>query len=113
MLYGLIFLELNSKKYNNKSLNKVISCQECFLRQSNTFFCLLLEWSTNPVIVTLDSLNYPTDNIPFPTITICDKENQPSMYAIVAKIMNHVDYICFEDDKRRKVFNPMAASKTV
>ncbi len=62
---------------------------------------LLLEWSTNPVIVTLDSLNYPTDHIPFPTITICDKENQPSMVSLVAKIMNHVDYLCFDDDNKR------------
>jgi len=59
------------------------------------------DWSANPVIVALDSLNYPNENIPFPTISICDKENQPNIYRLASKVLNHVEYLCFDDDENR------------
>jgi len=55
------------------------------------------------VVVNLDSLIYPNDKIPFPTITVCDKDNQPNIYNLVSKILNNVDYMCFDDDKKRLV----------
>lgn len=78
-----------------------MSTQNHDVSLKNKIIRIFEEWSANPVVIITENLNYPIDKIPFPTITFCDMDNQPNLYGLAAKIMNNVDYLCFDDDPLR------------
>jgi hypothetical protein len=63
------------------------------------YVCLysIAEWQTNPVLITLETMDYPVKNIPFPTVTICPEYNQPSCFEILAKILDYVEFPIFQE----------------
>ncbi len=57
-----------------------------------------LDWNTNPVIISVETPDYPIENIPFPTITICRKDNSPNKFILMENILNDVKFPCFLDE---------------
>ena len=57
----------------------------------------LSEWNSNPVLITIQTTDYPIENIPFPAITICPEKNEPSCFEIVAKMFDYVEFPIFLD----------------
>jgi hypothetical protein len=38
-----------------------------------------LEWNENPGIITVETTDYPVENITFPTVTVCRDASEPGM----------------------------------
>ena len=57
----------------------------------------IAEWKTNPVLISIEDTDYPIENIPFPTVTICPEKNEPSCFEIVAKIFDFVEFPIFQE----------------
>ena len=53
----------------------------------------------NPVMIYVDTTDYPVEKIPFPTVTVCQKDNDPNKVQMLAKILNHVKFPCFDDEQ--------------
>jgi hypothetical protein len=58
---------------------------------------LVTEWSSNPVMISVETTDYPIQNIPFPAITICRKDNNPNRMQFTAKVLDFVQFPCFDD----------------
>ena len=69
------------------------------LKQLNTLACRTstLDWTTNPTMILVETTDYPVEKIPFPTVTICQKDNDPNKLILLEKILNHVKYACYQD----------------
>ena len=55
------------------------------------------EWQTNPYLITLETTDYPVENIPFPAVTICPEKNEPGCFEIVTKIFDFVEFPIFQE----------------
>ena len=55
----------------------------------------LVYWDTHPVETTIDEVGLPVDQLPFPAITVCDKESlkmpRKNRWMLVEKILNSID----------------------
>jgi hypothetical protein len=67
---------------------------ECILYSN-----LLLDWMDNPVMIYVETTDYPVEKIPFPTVTVCQKDNDPNNFQMMAKILNHVKFPCYDDEE--------------
>jgi hypothetical protein len=48
-------------------------------------------------MILVETTDYPVEKIPFPTVTICQKDNDPNKLILLEKILNHVKYPCYQD----------------
>jgi hypothetical protein len=55
-----------------------------------------IEWGSNPILTTVESSDYPVENIIFPTVTVCREDNKPNCFEFVTKIFDYVDFPCFD-----------------
>ncbi len=55
------------------------------------------DWNENPVLISVETTDYPVERIPFPTVTVCQKDNDPNKMQFIEKILNHVQYPCYDD----------------
>ena len=55
------------------------------------------DWNSNPVLTTLETSDYPVENLTFPSVTICREDNEPNCLEFAAKILDHVPFPCFEN----------------
>jgi hypothetical protein len=55
------------------------------------------EWISNPISIVIENPDYPVENIPFPTVTVCREENKPNFFEFIAKILDYVSFPCFDD----------------
>ena len=53
----------------------------------------------NPVMIYVDTTDYPVEKIPFPTVTVCQKDNDPNKVQMISKILNHVKFPCYDDEE--------------
>jgi hypothetical protein len=60
---------------------------------------LYVDWDSNPVLITIDTTDYPVEKIPFPTLTLCRRDNSPNQMQFPARILDHVEYPVFCDDR--------------
>ena len=51
------------------------------------------------MVIYVDTTDYPVEKIPFPTVTVCQKDNDPNKVQMLAKILNHVKFPCFDDEQ--------------
>ena len=58
---------------------------------------LILVWNSNPFIISVETTDYPIENTTFPTVTVCQEENEPNCFDFVAKILDYFPYPCFDD----------------
>jgi hypothetical protein len=56
-----------------------------------------LEWNNNPVIITVETTDFPVENISFPTVTVCREDNEPNCFEFVTKIFDYFPFPCFEN----------------
>ena len=54
------------------------------------------EWNLNPVLITVETTDYPVEKIPFPAVTICRKDNNPNRIHLTASILDYVKFPCYE-----------------
>ena len=56
----------------------------------------ILEWNTNPVITSLDSIAIPVEFTQFPTITVCNDKGQENHdnWAYIESILNFLEFFC-------------------
>ena len=66
-------------------------------------FILISEWSLNPVVIIVETTDYPVEKIPFPTVTVCRKDNNPSRIQLAANILDRVKFPCY-DNKYLRLF---------
>lgn len=65
-----------------------------------TFFTsaiTILEWNTNPILISVETTDYPIENINFPSITVCREDNEQNCFEFVSKIMDHIQFPCFDE----------------
>ena len=62
-----------------------------------TIIFLIAEWNTNPILITVETTDYPIENISFPTVTICREFNEQNCFEFVSKIFDFVDFPCFDE----------------
>jgi hypothetical protein len=55
------------------------------------------EWNENPILITIETTDYPIENITFPTVTVCREENEPNCFEFVTKIFDYFPFPCFDD----------------
>lgn len=72
-----------------------------YLSKSFWNFLLLIstDWIKNPTMIIVETTDYPIEKIPFPTVTVCQKDNDPNKLLFVEKFLNHVRFPCYEDYK--------------
>jgi hypothetical protein len=49
---------------------------------------LFNNWSSHPIVTTIDSTSYPVNEIPFPAVTVCPNGNDP--WAFVQRVANSI-----------------------
>jgi hypothetical protein len=52
----------------------------------------LTDWYSNPVTIGIQTTDYPVENIPFPTLTLCRKDNSPNRMQLGARILDHLRF---------------------
>ena len=55
------------------------------------------EWNTNPVLIRVETTDYPVENILFPTVTICREDNSIDSFQFITKMLDYINFPCFED----------------
>jgi hypothetical protein len=65
------------------------------LKKTNIFFST--EWRGNPVLISVETTDYPIENIIFPTVTTCREENEPNCFYFFAKLFDYLPFPCFDD----------------
>lgn len=60
-------------------------------------YLILIEWQTNPVVITVETTDFPVEDILFPSITICREEQGSSCFEIVTKIFDYVEFPIFQE----------------
>jgi hypothetical protein len=56
-----------------------------------SFVLFKLDWKINPIQITVLTTDFPVEKIPFPTITICRKQNNPNGLRFVSKVTIDVE----------------------
>ena len=57
------------------------------------------DWTSEPVITTMDSIAAPIHDIQFPTVTVCEDGNKnPDRLALLERIFNYVKFQCPMND---------------
>ena len=59
--------------------------------------CIHLEWQTNPVLITVETTDFPVEDIIFPAVTICHEEQAYSCFEILSKILDYVEFPIFQE----------------
>jgi hypothetical protein len=49
----------------------------------------------NPVLITVDTTDYPVDNLPFPAVTLCRENNDPNRFHLASKVLDHLAWPCY------------------
>ena len=49
------------------------------------------------MVITVETIDYPVENIPFPAITICPEKNEPNCFEIITKIFDFVEFPIFPE----------------
>jgi len=57
----------------------------------------LLDWYSNPSIITVETTDYPIEKIPFPTITLCSEDNDPNGAQFITRILDSFEFPCYLD----------------
>ena len=66
-----------------------------FLTASLMIKAAFQEWDENPVLITLDTIAAPINEIQFPTITVCqDPYKQPDNWGYIETVLNTVQFSC-------------------
>jgi hypothetical protein len=53
------------------------------------------DWQENPVQTVIETTNYPVQNVPFPTVTVCPGEaNRPLRFGFTEAFFNFIRYRC-------------------
>jgi hypothetical protein len=68
----------------------------CFQVDKVLFVCVT-EWNANPVIITVESTDYPVEKITFPTVTICREDNKADVVPFITKLFDYVRFPCYEN----------------
>ena len=68
----------------------------------STWFLILLklhttDWYGDQTIIIIETPDYPVENVPFPTITVCREDNNPNRFKLMENILNDVEFPCFLD----------------
>ena len=53
---------------------------------------LYSDWDSNPVLITIETTDYPVEKIPFPTLTICREDSSPNRMQLVAKLFKQINF---------------------
>ena len=51
-----------------------------------------------PTMVIVDSMTYPLEKLPFPTVTLCPKSRNPDRWGGAIKILDWMDKSCPNDE---------------
>jgi len=54
-------------------------------------------------VISVETTDYPIENILFPAVTICRKDNDPNRMQFAAKVLDFVKFPCFDDDVDKSV----------
>lgn len=58
---------------------------------------LTTEWNGYPILITVETTDYPVENITFPTVTVCREDNEPNCFNFVTKIFDYLPFPCFDN----------------
>ncbi len=64
---------------------------------SNLQYIFFSEWNENQILITIETTDYPIENITFPTVTVCREENEPNCFEFVTKIFDYFLFPCFDE----------------
>ena len=54
----------------------------------------ILAWSKNPTMTIIETMTYPIDRVPFPSVTICPKSSNPDRWGPVIKVFDYLQRKC-------------------
>jgi len=57
------------------------------------------DWIDNPTVILVETTDHPIDQIPFPSVTICQKDNNPNRLNLIEKMFNFIKYPCYIDEE--------------
>lgn len=100
--------------FANIKAEEVLWCLALGLGIMNSFIFIqsnLQEWSGHPVQTTIETTAHPIQNIPFPSVTICEGQDMaPRKFGFVEKFMNRLLYECRKGertpDERCQIYEP-------
>ena len=61
-----------------------------------SYFCFLA-WYNSPIVTVLETLTYPIEELPFPTVTICQRDSNPDRWGPTIKLFDFLDRRCGSD----------------
>ena len=59
-------------------------------------FCFLA-WYYSPIVTVLETLTYPIEELPFPTVTVCPRDSNPDRWGPTIKLFDFVNRKCGSD----------------
>ena len=69
---------------------------ETLARLCNPYFDLS-EWNANPILISVETTDFPIENITFPSVTICREDNDQNCFEFVSKIFDFAEFPCFDE----------------
>ena len=60
----------------------------------NRLFFYFLAWSNSPTVTVLETLTYPIEELPFPTVTLCPRDSNPDRWGATIKLFDFLDRRC-------------------
>ena len=64
---------------------------------SNAMNILSTEWNGNPVLISVETTDYPVEKILFPTVTTCREENEPNCFYFFSKLFDYLPFPFFDE----------------
>ena len=59
-------------------------------------FCFLA-WYYSPIVTVLETLTYPIEELPFPTVTVCPRDSNPDRWGPTIKLFDFINRRCGSD----------------
>ena len=60
-------------------------------------FKYVLEWNANPILISVETTEFPVENISFPTVTVCREDNEPNCFEFLTKMADYIKFPCFDN----------------
>ena len=61
-----------------------------------SYFCFLA-WYNSPIVTVLETLTYPIEELPFPTVTVCPRDSNPDRWGPTIKLFDFLNRRCGSD----------------
>ena len=65
--------------------------------KQSKWIIFFLAWYDSPIVTVLETLTYPIEELPFPTVTVCPRDSNPDRWGPTIKLFDYLNRRCGSD----------------